>query len=402
MAKNDIFLFINQLLWKNNLAKNARKLFYYTDTFLLKQKNCIEGKNGLKKTVLIIYNLALGDGVMFYEIMKKFRQLFPKDNYEITMVCQRGLETFFESTGVFDEVIPLSFTEATVNLSARKKLFYQLRKKEYDFLINPIGCEDCSTNVLMTRAACAKKKIGVLDTTLKNRQCSRKMRNAIYNEVIYLNTPEQHLIEFYTEFLSSLGHIDLIPMVAELPQQEINIDIPEEYFIVFPLASMAVKRWDLDRFAFLTRKIYEKLNIPLLLCGTNGDMKTVKQFLELIPGIPVYNIVGETSIMEFCSVIGRAKFVLSNDTSAYHIAVAQNRPTALICGGYTYHRYAYYKFLNQDRIKPLLITDTDHSCFDCKNHCKYSSYTVYPCIDKINAEYAWSQIVQYFGKEGID
>ena len=63
---SSFFLKINQLLWKNSFLQKSRSMFYYVDSVLLLglRKKYIRNKN-IKKKVLIVYNMALGDGVMF-------------------------------------------------------------------------------------------------------------------------------------------------------------------------------------------------------------------------------------------------------------------------------------------------------------------------------------------------
>lgn len=397
----NIFLMLNQVLWKSNIVKKSRNLMYYVDKMILLNQKKPQRSIKEKKQVLIIYNLALGDAIMFLSVIPNLREIFPKEKFELTIACQKGIEPLFENCGAFEVVLPLSFTKATVNLLERKKVINELRKIHYDIVIDPIGCEDCSTNVLMTRMACGVNKIGVLDITLKNQQCSDRVRETVYDKVIKINRSNLHLLEFYAKFFSELEEKLILPQLAQLPRCVLKLDLPESYFITFPLASMSIKRWDLVRFAEVSKRIYEAIKIPLLVCGTQGERAIIDEFLKLVPEVPVCDIVGKTSVMEFCEVIGNATCVLTNDTSAYHIAVAQNRPTMLICGGYTFHRYANYKNIAFNQLPPLLITRQDKSCFDCRNNCKYTSYSVYPCIEDITVNDAWTLIQEYLKKAGI-
>ena len=55
--------------------------------------------------------------------------------------------------------------------------------------------------------------------------------------------------------------------------------------------------------------------------------------------------------MEFISVIKEAQFVVTNDTSTYHIAVTNEIPVTIITGGYTYSKYVLYNFKESNRYK---------------------------------------------------
>ena len=122
---SSFFLKINQLLWKNSFLQKSRSMFYYVDSVLLLglRKKYIRNKN-IKKKVLIVYNMALGDGVMFLGVAENIRDIYPSDQYELTLTCQSAFEKLYEKTGIFDKVLPFDFAGAVVNLKNRRKLFH--------------------------------------------------------------------------------------------------------------------------------------------------------------------------------------------------------------------------------------------------------------------------------------
>ncbi len=177
---SNMFTKINNAVLKNEKIRNLKSIYYYIDgtilKFIKKPKKLPNGK--LK--VIIVYNLSLGDGAMFSCALKNIREIYPADKYEITIACQNGLNKIYEATNLFDKVLHFNFTKATVNLSERIKIFKELRKEYYDILLDPIGIEDCSTNLLISRAICSEEKIGIINhgRTVK---CSEKnLQKSIY------------------------------------------------------------------------------------------------------------------------------------------------------------------------------------------------------------------------------
>lgn len=395
------FLKWNQFLWKNAFFKNIRILFYVIDGIMLafcpREKK--KQSDNSRKKVLIVYNLALGDGIMFYGVSQGIREIWPEDAFEISIACQTAFAPLYESSGVFDKVLPFDFSGAVLNLRNRMKLFRQLRTVQYDFVIDPIGCEDCTTNIFMTRAAWGKKKIGVLDTTLKH-HTPRWMRRKIYDKIVEINQKQIHLIRYYGELFKTLGAKECRAQPAELPRKKLPFDTPRRFFVVFPVASMAVKMWPIERYVYITKKIYEKTHMPLVVCGTNHDRASIEEFLSKLSGVEVIDYIGKTDIMQFTELIGRASLVISNDTSAYHIAVARKVPVAMICGGYTYHRYARYKYAEEGCKDPVLI-HKKMKCFDCNNHCVHSGFACFPCIEQISQEDAWCVIERMIEREAL-
>lgn len=387
-----LFLKINQMLWKMSFLQRIRSLFYFIDSVLLvgtkTQKTLQTSK---KKKVLIVYNMALGDGIMFLGVARHFRNVYPREEYELSIACQSAFRSLYEETKIFDCVLGFDFAGAIVNLKNRRALFRTIRKEQYDIVIDPVGCDNCTTNVFVTRAVLGKKKIGVLDTTLPDIQCPSWMRNRIYTDIVCLQTPKLHLIEFYAELLKSLGDETCDAHPANFGPIELKLELPERFFIIFPTASMGVKRWPLDRYAYLARKIQKETGMPLVVCGTNHDRVVVEEFLKLIPDVTTLDFIGKTSIREFIELIGRAELIVTNDTSAYHIAVAKQCNVALISGGYTYTRYANYHYANKGYKDPVLVC-SKMECYDCNNHCKYNNKDIFPCIESISKEAVWEKV----------
>ena len=389
---SSFFLKINQIIWKHAFLQKARVIFYFLDRILLVGLKQVEpDKKNKKKKVLLIYNMALGDGIMFLGVAEHFRKIYMKSEYELTIACQRAFSDLYLESGIFDKVIPCDFAGSVLNMKNRRALFAVIRKQAYDIIVDPVGCDNCTMNIFVTRAAIGKKKIGVVDKSLPHIQCPKWIRKKIYTDVIEIHKPQLHLIEFYAEFIRELGDKTCVAKPAAFGHIELGLDIPNKFFIIFPAASMQVKRWPLDRFAYIATKIQQKTGMPLVLCGTSHDWSVLEEFLKLIPNVQTVNLVGKTNIMRFIELIGRADLVVTNDTSAYHIAVAQKRKTALICGGYTYTRYANYHYSQQGYPDPVLITNP-MKCFDCNNYCQYNNREIFPCIEEISKEKAWLEI----------
>ena len=110
---------------------------YFIDWILLFFIKKPRKKESSKKKVLIIYNLALGDTVVFSCALKNIRKMYPKEEYEVIIACQKGLNKIYEKLELFDKVIPLDFMKAAVNLKERYLLFKKLREEYYDIIIDP-------------------------------------------------------------------------------------------------------------------------------------------------------------------------------------------------------------------------------------------------------------------------
>ena len=382
--------------------RNFKIILYFVDFFiLLFIKKPGKNIDCSKKQVFIIYNYAFGDGIVFLCSFRHIRKLYPKSKYYISLICQKGLESIYLDTGVFDEVIPFNLTKSTFDLCSRFNLYKLLRKKRYDIVLDPIGVNECTTNVFMSRALCSDEKITIIDKTLKNHLCPKWLYNRVYSSIIELNIPNLSLISFYAYFLKELGLKNFKVKLEHFKSRNLNLSLPNNYYIVFPSASTLLKRWPVDRYAEIIKKIYNKTKLPLLFCGTKSDIESIDELKKYLDDIPFYDVVDKTNLLDFVEVIKRAKFVITNDTSTYHIAVTNEIPVAIITGGYTYDRYVTYDFEDCEKYKRPYVIVHKTSCFNCDNRCNNlkNGNGLWPCLNDITVDYAWKIIEKMIDKE---
>lgn len=405
MAKNNYlsnnFVKIIGKTQKSDKLKKLKKMYYKIDTVLLSRIKKPGKKNG-KKQVLIIYNLALGDGVIFRCSTLNLRTIFPKKDYEITIICQKGLNKIYDNDEVFDRVIPIDYNKSTVSLSERKKSFKVVRDRYYDIIIDPVGISEYTTNIFFTRAAVGDKKIGLIDLNINN-YCNTKFINKIYDEIIYLKKKNLSLIEYYSYFFNQINNKFPKDVGLERLKLEPNkLKLPKKYLVVFPSASMKLKRWPIDSYVELTERIIKKTKLKLVIVGTNADKESIDEFKSKLK-IDYVDLFGKTTLNDYLDILSKASLVVTNDTSAYHIAMVQDVPVAIITGGYTYYRYVEYNFKRKDEfIRPCMIVHK-MKCFDCYNRCPNLTKDNYnwPCLQEITVDDAWKKIEEYIKEHRI-
>lgn len=389
-----LFKKISGLFQKNLFLRDIKGIMYYIDSIILffisKPKYDDDGK----KKVLIIYNLALGDGVIWRCSAVNLRKIYSKEEYKITLICQKGIEKLYNNDDIYDEILPIDFNKATVNLMERIKNFKIVRKVYYDTVLDPVGISEWTTNIFYTKASIANNKIGLRDKNI-NLHCSTKKIKKIYDKIIEIKSKDLSLLEYYSYFINNLlkNKTNFKVGFEKLYTIHSNITLPKKFFVVFPSASMKLKKWSISRYADLAKRIYDKTHLDLVLVGTDSDKESFEEFKSLLK-IPYIDLVGKTNINDYIDILKRSSLVVTNDTSAYHIAVVEEVPVAIITGGYTYYRYVKYSFQRENEFKKPCVIVYQMDCFDCGNRCKYlkSNDEKWPCLDKITVDYAWQKI----------
>lgn len=384
--KNSFFSKIYNYIQKKNILKKFKIVLYYFDSLLLLWIKKPKYSNHGKKKVLVIYNLALGDGVIFNCSSKDYRSIYPKDEYQLDLLCQNGVQNLYVDNEIFDNVIHLDFMKAAVNPVIRFKNYKIIRKTYYDIVIDPIGIFECTTNVLLTRATVSKKKIGILDEN-KEIFLNKRIYSKIYTDIYTIKKDKiLSLIEYYQKVIYLVSNKKITHDVGFVPlkTKKIKTKIPKKYFVIFPSASIELKRWPIERYREIAKMVYEKLHIPLVVCGTAIDRVAVNDLISDLD-IDVINLLGKTSINDYFEVIKNASFVITNDTSAYHIALSFQTPVIIISGGYDFDRYIEYNFKRKEEFKKPYIVAKKKKCFNCHEFCPYfnNEDKIWKCLDEI-------------------
>ena len=165
--------------------------------------------------------------------------------------------------------------------------------------------------------------------------------------------------------------------------------------IVFPGAGVSKRSWEPQKFLELVMLLIRHTSKQVILAGGAGDIKIGEMLMTDLPPERVINSIGQTSLTRLIRVIADAELVVSNETSAIHIAAAVNTRSVCILGGGHFGRFAPYP-ANIQNASFCLFEKMD--CFNCNWQCIYKTAgnEPFPCISAIGVEQVWQQILTFF------
>jgi ADP-heptose:LPS heptosyltransferase len=100
----------------------------------------------------------------------------------------------------------------------------------------------------------------------------------------------------------------------------------------------ATRRWDLHRFAAVSKELMQCYGGTVVILGELEDRPAGEMLAQEVGG-PWLNLVGRTSLAELGAVITRLSVLITNDSGPAHIAYALGTPTVTIFGGSSPERY---------------------------------------------------------------
>jgi heptosyltransferase-2 len=100
------------------------------------------------------------------------------------------------------------------------------------------------------------------------------------------------------------------------------------FIVLAPGSVWATKRW--PYYAELARRVAHRF--PVVVIGSKDDQEHVDTIAAAVPPDRLINAVGRLSLLGSAELIGRARALVSNDSSPTHMASAMATPTIAIFG----------------------------------------------------------------------
>ncbi len=338
--------------------------------------------------ILILRLDAIGDFILWLDSARHFRKIYP--DKKIILLGNQIWTSMAKKFPYWDEVWELDRRNFYRNLPYRVRLLKKIRKAGFDIVIQPTYSREFLYGDAIVQISGARKKIGSVGDCSNIRPIEKKISDRFYTQLIPANPKPLMELRRNAEFVRGLGYKfqaalpDMTPVV-----QGINNPVGNNspYFVLFPGASGTRKQWSVEKFSEFASLAFHETGIAAVICGGPTERQLGKSLIALMD-IPVVDMAGETSLAELAAVIKDAQFLLSNDTSAVHIASAVATPVFCLLGGGHYGRFMPYDIESKTE-KPLPVTIIHQmDCFNCNWRCRYfvEEGNPVPCIGKISVE----------------
>ena len=351
-----------------------------------------------KNTLLIIKLYGIGDYILWRNSLPYLVYSQKFKNYEITLLgndiwkdlCD-GLDTKYIKISIWQN--DFLFKR---NLIYRFKLLYKIRKMGFEVVVNANMYRNKRVDDAFVRVCTKSFKVGSTSDKSNVLPFEYGYDKNLYDKLINTNVVD---FEFYKNLLFTEQLIDkqllnriklTVSTNSKLDEMLANL----KYFVVFVGSSHRFKRWPIENFVSVCNYIFDKYNYTVVVCGGSSEKKSADEFLRLYSH-PYINFCAKKDLIELAEILKNAKFLLSVDTGAVHVAAAVSCPVFGIFNGSVYGRYAPYPpcvFLNFYAIYPdkieADINRTNMQQYKEQNiYIPYSSVTVKKVIKSIEKNF---------------
>jgi ADP-heptose:LPS heptosyltransferase len=347
--------------------------------------------HGTPKDSLITRTDGIGDFVLWLDAAKELRRVTPLTG-NLVLLASCPNEELAEAMGEFAEVWSVDRTRFLRDLPYRRVLLRKVASHGFLVLFNPVSARHPLIDDAVVRASRAPTRIGIAGDEANARRRQR-VTDRWYTDLRPAAPHTLMELQRTRRFMRSFG-VDYDVGVPELPRRHpAPAGLPSlGYYVVFPVASWPGKGWRIERFRALAARIFAATGLVGVVCGgaaeraiTAAVCKGGEEFL--------LDLGGQTSLSQLTGIIAGARLVVSNDTSAVHIAAAVKVPSVVILGGGHFGRFLPYDVDRPSPCEPIAV-HAAMPCFGCAWRCIYPRARTEPtaCVDAVSLGQVWAEV----------
>ncbi len=279
----------------------------------------------MPERILIVKPSSLGDIIHTLPVLAGLRRAWPEARIDWILATEyadllSGHPMINESILIRKgEWKRLSRLPATI--SEFTALRRGLRERRYDLVLDLQGL---FRSGLMAWFSGAPRRIGFSD--------SREMSGLFYTEKVRVRGG-MHAVEKNLLFLEHLG----IPLEKEpefpLPGADKVPGLPDSYYVVSPGGRWVTKRWPPEYFREVISGLHREFgNGPVpVIAGGEADRAIAGEIMKGLD-FSVIDLTGRTSLRQLITLIGNARFMVTNDSGPMHLASALGTFTFAVFG----------------------------------------------------------------------
>ena len=345
--------------------------------------------------ILILRPDALGDLVLWLDAAQAMRALYPPDRYEITLLVNQSWQALAERMPWFDRVWGLDRRQFATRPLFRYRFLCRVRREGFAEALNAIFVRDFLWSDPIAWASGAPRRVGYHGDFSIITPALMRFLDTWYTEIVRSREEPLMELERNADFVRALGASDYRTGVSRLP---LTSEAPPgfaagDYYLLVPGAGKEYRQWPVEGFIEVARRLHRERGWTGVVVGAARDGDLGRR-LEESAGVPVQNWAGRTSLPEMVRLVADARLVVSNETSAVHIAAALGTPAVSITGGGHFGRFVPYR-AELPVTQPLPVTASHPMpCFGCNWACIYPvpPGQPTPCIAGITAETVWQAV----------
>ncbi len=285
-----------------------------------------------KPSVAIFVLHGAGDIVLALPCLEQIRRRYPGERFQLVLYCQPSVAELAGRFAPADEIVEIDRHRIVRSLRYRLQVLKSVRARGHSVALQPtfnrmLAVEDC-----LMRTTRAPERLGSGGSPAFIGPLGRWFGDRWYRRLTSPSGRTMHELERYAEFLTDLGWPDAPQNLPSFALPLAKNALPPGYLLIVPDSSSPLKSWPVAKFEVLAGKLADRTDRMIVIAGRR-PVEAFGRHLAPRERQQLIDMSGQTSIMQFLSLIRDAGIVITNDSGGLHFALALRRPFLAIPGG---------------------------------------------------------------------
>lgn len=341
------------------LMKDIKK-FFYLDLLLNSRRKLLPPKKVTNSVLLIRFD-AIGDYILFRNFIKALAKSDKYEGYKITLLGNSVWKDISEEldSEYIDEFIWIDKKKFQSNVKYKYEQLKRLCEYQYEVVIYPTYSREYAVDKIV-KVIRAKEKIANEGNTINYRSSRiKKLGNSCYTRLI--ETSSKPKFEFYRnkDFFENLLEEELQIKKPVIPVLEKGKTSNNSYVLMIPGAGRPHKMWAPQNFAEIANHLKTIYGYYIILSGSPAEKEIGEKVIKN-SSIQIESRMENSGLLDLLELVQNSVMVVTNETSAVHIAAAMGKPAVCISDGSYFGRFHPYPEEMTDIIRyiyPRQISD---------------------------------------------
>ncbi|MEQ8173397.1 MAG: glycosyltransferase family 9 protein, partial [Candidatus Eremiobacterota bacterium] len=288
---------------------------------------------------------AIGDYILFRNFIEYIYKSEKYKDFKIVLcgnIIWKNLAENLDKEYI-DNFIWVDTLKFRKNIFYRLKLICQINKIDSDIAIQPNFSRDFYVGDSIIKCCKGNEKIGVNGDFCNISIWQKKMSDFYYTKIIDIKN--NNLFEFD---INKLIFEKLLNTKLDIKKPYVNkynfnkLELTKPYAVLFPGAGSKKRKWSTKKFAAIGEYLYNAYGLHIFIAGSNTDTDIAREIKMYMSHDSMTDMTGNVSLCELFELIEGSELLISNETSAIHIAATVNTLTVCISNGNHYSRFSPY------------------------------------------------------------
>ena len=271
--------------------------------------------------VLIIRLSSIGDIILTTPVLKQLREKYP--DITIDFLVLKNFKDSITGVSYIDNII-LFDKEKNDGYKNIKNFGKELSKNNYDYVF------DLHSKI---RSKLISKEIEKKGATIYKYSKRKWWKSLLVKMKIIKYSVDDTIVKNYFKPFEKFDlkyHGEDLTFAFSDKDLE-NIKEYKGLFAMAPGASKETKKWTVEGFGKLAKKLYDEYKIKTVILGGKEDYKRGENINKISENVCI-NLCGKLSLKESGALLSTAKLLITNDSGPFHIGRGVGCRTYVIFG----------------------------------------------------------------------